>query len=126
MNSAARKMRRLPAAQILLTAITSGSFWLFSGFSAGQAALFGGAIAVINSLIQLWHMHRAETSAGCSIDQNMRIFYRCSIERLLSTAALFAIGLGVLKLLPLPMVIGFVVAQGAIFYEGVMTRYYGQ
>jgi hypothetical protein len=56
----------------------------------------------------------------------MRIFYRCSIERLVSTAALFAMGLGVLKLLPPPVIIGFVVAQGAIFYEGIMTRYYGQ
>ena len=126
MNSAAKKMRRLPVAQILLTAITSGGFWMYSGIPAAQAALYGGAIAVINSLIQLWHMHRAESKAGCSVSQNMRILYRCAIERLVSTAFLFAIGLGILKLLPLPIIVGFIVAQGAIFFEGVMTRYYGQ
>ena len=126
MISAAKKMRRLPVTQILLTTILSGGFWVYSGTPAAQAVLYGGVIAVINSLIQLWHMHRAEASAGCDVSLNIRILYRCSIERLVSTTALFAIGLGVLKLLPLPLIVGFMVAQGAIFIEGIMTRYYGQ
>jgi len=124
--SAAKKMRRLPVKQALLTAILSGGFWVYSGIPAAQAVLYGGVIAVINSLIQLWHLHRADSSAGCDVRLNMRILYRCSFERLVSTTSLFAIGLGVLKLLPLPLIVGFIVAQGAIFIEGIMTRYYGQ
>jgi len=126
MNSAAKSLHRQPVAQVLLAVLTSAIFWWYSGTAGAQAALFGGVIAVINSLIQLWHLHRANKTAGCSVSRNMRILYRCAAERLVLTTALFALGLGILKLQPLPLITGFIVALGAIFLEGAKTRQYGQ
>jgi len=74
------------------------------------AALFGGCITVINVLLLYWHQRRAERVARADAGMNLRILVSCAIQRFFATAMLFAFGLGILQLPPLPLFGGFGVA----------------
>ena len=102
--------------QVLLVLACVGlSVWQFDAVVA-RAVLYGGLIAIINSLQLLRHLRRAERIAGGDANRNVRVFYLCAMERLVMTIALFAIGLGALKLAPLPVMSGFILGQLALFF----------
>jgi len=108
--------------QVLLVSICAGlSIWQFDVVVA-KAVLYGGLIAIINSLQLLRHLRRAERMAGSDANQNVRIFYICATERLIMTIMLFAMGLGVLKLLPLPVMSGFILGQLALFFGSLKNE----
>ena len=106
---------------LLVLACVGLSIWQFDTLVA-KAALYGGLIAIINSLQLLRHLRRAERIAGDDANGNVRIFYLCAMERLVMTIALFAIGLGALKLAPLPVMSGFILGQLALFFGGLKDR----
>ena len=87
-----------------------------------KGVLFGGLIAVINSLQILRHMRRANRVAGVDANRNVRIFYLCAMERLIMTLALFAVGLVALKLAPLPVISGFIAGQVALVLGSLKIR----
>lgn len=95
--------------------------WQFDAVVA-KAVLYGGVIAIINSLQLLRHLRRAERIAGSDANQNIRIFYLCAMERLVMTIALFAMGLGALKMSPLPVMIGFILGQLALFFGSLKHK----
>lgn len=115
-------IRNILIFQILFVLSCVGlSIWQFDAVVA-KAALYGGLIAIINSLQLLRHLHRAERIAGDDANGNVRIFYLCAMERLVMTIALFAIGLGALKLAPLPVISGFILGQLALFFGGLKNE----
>ena len=107
-------MRNILIIQVIFVLTGAGlGAWQFDG-SVARATLFGGLIAVINSLQMLRHLHRAARVAGFDANQNVKVFYLCAIERLVMTLALFVVGLGILKLAPLPVMSGFILGQLAL------------
>lgn len=109
-------MRNILIIQIIFVLAGVGlSIWQFDA-TVAKATLFGGLIAVINSLQLIRYLRRAARVAGCDANRNVNIFYLCAVERLVLTIGLFAIGLGALKLLPLPAIGGFIIGQLALFF----------
>lgn len=90
---------------------------VFSGLAMCVAVMYGGGVAIINTLLQQWHARRAERVAGNSPERNMRLLFRCAIERFVAAVVLLAIGLGILGLMPLALILGFVTAQLAQIYR---------
>ena len=105
--------------QLLTVAVVIAVVGSFSGASAAKAALFGGLIVASNTLLQLWHMRRAERIAKEDAERILRIVYRCAAERIFSTIALFLIGLVALMLDPFSLLMGFLAGQVAV----VLTKY---
>ncbi len=105
--------------QLLIVAVVTAIAGIVSGVSEAKAALFGGLIVASNTLLQLWHMRRAERIAKEDAERILRIVYRCTAERIFSTVALFLIGLVALKLDPFNLLMGFLASQVAI----VLTKY---
>ncbi len=105
--------------QLLIVAVVAAIAGVVSGVSEAKAALFGGLIVASNTLLQLWHMRRAERIAKEDAERILRIVYRCAAERIFSTVALFLIGLVALKLDPFSLLMGFLAGQVAI----VLTKY---
>lgn len=112
---------------VLAVALISISYF---DMDAALSALFGGMIAVVNTLLSMRHLRRAETRACEVAEKNIRIFYQCAFERLFITMSLFALGLGLLKLGPLALIGGFISTQAVLFLniykvsstkEGVIT-----
>lgn len=114
-----RDTRNVLLIQLLITAVITAVAGDLSGKPVAIAALFGCLIVASNTLLQLWHMRRAERIAKEDAERILRIVYRCAAERIFSTVALFLIGLVALKLNPLGLLVGFIAGQMAI----VLTKY---
>ncbi len=75
------------------------------------ASGFGGLIPVSTTILLIFYSKRAEQTASVDTGNNLRLLYRCAIERIVLVAILFALGLGLLKLEPLPMIMTFIIGQ---------------
>ena len=106
----------------LFVALVAGAGIILKGPLAGLAAVFGGVITVINLLLLYWYLHRAEREARADAARNLRILLRCAFERIVASVTLFAIGMLVLKLPPLWLIAGFVVALAGQYLAGTNLK----
>lgn len=104
----ASKLNHRFAVQALLIAAAALTAYLIGGLHAALAAAYGGGIVFVNTLLQVWHLRRAEKIAQDDIGRNMRIAMRCEMERLGATFALFALGFGLLSLEAFPLIAAFI------------------
>lgn len=108
--------------QLISLLIITLLFTLIDGLGGFLAALYGGVMVIINTLLLLWHSARAERLEQQDTGQNFKIIVRCAIERFGITVALFALGLGRLGLEPLPLISGFAAGQ-LLFVIGGMRNH---
>ncbi|MBT8116662.1 MAG: ATP synthase subunit I [Gammaproteobacteria bacterium] len=111
-----RSFRKLAALQLTLILVTSVLFYWWNGAGAAVATLFGGGIAMVNVALLLWRRTRAERGRAMSAGESMRLLYRSALERFIAVIALFALGMGVLKLYAPALLTGFIVGQLALLF----------
>lgn len=116
------RLRRLLVTQVTLTVVVAAIYFALKGGEPAVAALFGGGIALASSGLLAWRARRTEQGKVLNAQQSMRVLIRSMLERYATVAVLFALGMGVLKLSPLPMLIGFVVCLTALFGLGKSTN----
>jgi ATP synthase protein I len=109
--------QKITATQLVMILAVVGLFSLTTDWYAGAAALYGSLIVVLNAFMQVWQLKRADRVAGLSAERNMRYLYRCAAERFLATVTLLAVGIGMLRLEPLPLLSGYIIAQIAMVYR---------
>ncbi len=109
------RKRRLMELSLLLAA--AAGFWLVMGWKAGIGLIYGVGIVFANGWLQRWQLERAARLAGNDPAKNLLYLYRCAAERFIATVALFAAGLGLMALPPLPLLSGYVIAQAAVIYR---------
>ena len=108
---------RVSIVQLSLLLTAAAGFWLALGFKAGIAFIYGGLVVYTNGRLQRWQQGRAAHIAGNDPAKNLRYLYRCAAERFVATVALFAAGLGLMALPPLPLLGGYITAQGLVIYR---------
>lgn len=101
-------LKRIFQAQLVFITLLATVYIFTADIHAGIAAIFGGVIALVNTLLLRWSFERAELIAQNDAGQNIKLLYRTAAMRLFSTIGLFVIALGVLKLEPLPVLAGFI------------------
>lgn len=106
-------------AGVLVVIFLAVFFW--QGLAIAIAAVYGGLIAVSNTVLMRWHLMQAAKTAGADAGLNLRKAYSCVAQRWVLTFALFTIGFAVLALRPLPLLIGFIGLQLMLFF-GHMNR----
>lgn len=111
-------MRRLLIFQIILVTLLTLVLAFLEGYMAAKAGLFGGMIALMNTGLMMLHNKRAQ-SGDDDAKRVIKYVYLCAVERMLLTLVLFAVGLVALKLMPLPLLSGFIAAQLAAFLNGL-------
>ena len=103
---------RLILVQFVLVMISVIYFQLQQGQEFALAALYGGAITLITTIVSAWRIMVATRMAGSATTQDavpgVAEFYKTAIFRLMLTIALLAIGLAGLKLQAMALTIGFV------------------
>jgi ATP synthase protein I len=104
-------MRKLLLTQLLLVALVAVGSYLQFGQPAAQAALFGGCIALVNTLLLAWRVRNAGHRAEQSSSRGALTLYLGAVERFVFTLLAFIAGMGMLKLPPLPMLVAFAAAQ---------------
>ncbi len=95
-------------ALVLMAAVVGASL---DGVDGAVAALYGASLTLVRTLLLLFHYRRAVNTAGVDAGLNLRIAYRCSVERMVLTVLLLGLGLGILKLDALALICAFVALQ---------------
>lgn len=116
MNSVTQQVdanaNRIMAVQLAATALVAAAFGLAGG--GGWSAL-SAASGGLTSLCIVWLLRRgvrrASEIALSNQSKSMMILYLGAVQRFVVVLALFALGLGVARLEPLAMFVGFAVAQ---------------
>ena len=107
-------MRKVLKIQLVLVPVTALAGFVVAGQGAALAAAYGALIAVAMTLLQIWHAGRAQRLASADPVANVRILYRCALERMITAVVLFVLGFTVLQLMALPLLLGFAVALTAM------------
>ena len=104
-------LHRVALAQAGLAPLAAGIAAATSGSAAAIAVLYGTLVALAATSLVVWREHRAMRHPEWDQHRLYRLFVRTAIERLLLLVGLLAFGFGVLRLMPLPLLTGLVVAQ---------------
>lgn len=115
-------LRRVFMTQSIIVAVVAAVALVMKGGSSASGALFGGGIALANTALLGWHAWRVERGRALSAQHSLQALIRCALERYTAVALLFALGLGVLKLAPGPLLLGFVAALAGLLGLGRTTR----
>lgn len=103
---------RLLLVQFALVSASVIYLQLRQGNEFSLAALYGGAITLITTLVSAWRItvvtRMSDGTAGQDAVPGVAEFYKTAVFRLVLTIALLAIGLVGLKLQPMALLIGFI------------------
>ncbi|MBW8372088.1 MAG: hypothetical protein K0M66_14120 [Thiobacillus sp.] len=113
---------KVALAQAILAPIAALSGWLFAGVGAGLAVLYGVVVALAVSTVLVWRERQSMRHPEWDQHRLFKVFIRAGIERLVLLVGLLLVGLGVLKLAPLPMLLGLVLAQFAWLAAATTSR----
>ena len=102
-------MRNLLIAQFILVLLASVAF-LTQGPGQALAALYGGAVALANSLLMLRRILRATRATSGDPKADVQSLFLGALERFVVTLSALAIGMGWLRLEPIALLVGFAVA----------------
>jgi ATP synthase protein I len=108
-------INRLLKLQLTTLIATVLVVFLLQGKLAGIAYLYGGSIALISTLLQIWHLFAAGKYAGADAGKNLGRAYRCVAERWALTIVMFAIGFSMLTP-ALMIMVGFIVVQVVVLF----------
>ena len=75
------------------------------------SSLYGGSVAIIGSLLLAWGLHRAGLKAANDPGQGNMLLLLNLLQRFVLMIFLLGLGFGVLKLNPIPLLIGFASVQ---------------
>jgi ATP synthase protein I len=115
-------MRTILSLQAIVAAAAAVIGYLHGGTPAAWAALFGAGIALTNTLLLAWRLHRGKRQLHTDAQRHLRSFYFSIVERFFIVGGLLAIGFGALHLAPLPLIAAFVAGQSAWMISGLTSR----
>lgn len=107
-------------ATLVLIAIIATIYLL--NIDAAPAALFGGCVALANSVLLYRKLDSASSMAEDNPNGGMMTLYAGVIQRFVFVLGMFAVGMGLLKLHPVAVVGTFGLAQLAYMICGVRQQ----
>ncbi|HID82964.1 MAG TPA: ATP synthase subunit I [Chromatiales bacterium] len=108
-------INRLLFIQVALVLIISAAAFYFQGMSGLIGGLYGGAVALLSTLILLRRITQAGRMTGAGSQHGMALLYFGAIQRYVFVLVALAIGLGVINLSAKPLLATFGIAQLAHF-----------
>lgn len=106
-----QSVRKVLLVQAVLTLLTGAAFFASLGSGAAFAALYGGAVALISTWLLGRRVQRTPDTPAQGHAGGQLALYAGILPRFIVTLALLGIGIGGLKLLPIPLIVAFAVAQ---------------
>jgi ATP synthase protein I len=104
-------IRRVLVSQIALTLLATAAAFALQGSAAALAAFYGGGVALIGTWLLGRRISRTPETAQQGDAVNQLAMYAGVLPRFFVTLALLAVGIGGLKLAPIPLIIVFALAQ---------------
>lgn len=112
---------RVISLQTVSVVFATSLLFFMLGKDTAKAVFFGGAVAVANAVFLIWCMRAAEQRPVQDARQELSWLVRFSMERFLMVALLIVAGLSWLKLMPVPLLIGFVLGQLALVISTIFS-----
>lgn len=104
-------VHRTAGLQAVISVVVGMLGYVAQGEAVAKSALYGGVAALMGTLLLLWRMQRSKRKTLLGAHQHLWLFYRSGLERFLVVGTLLALGMGMFKLVPLAVLIGFVAGQ---------------
>ena len=104
---------RVARAQAMIAPVAALIGAAIGGVNAGLAVLYGVLVALAVSAVLVWRERQSMGHPEWDQHRLFKLFIRVGIERLLLLVGLLIVGLGVLRLAPLPLLLGLLLAQFA-------------
>lgn len=108
-------LRRLLFVQLLLVLFVALGFFVIKNGDSALAAGYGGGIALANTIIMAWRVGRTNDKRAFA-----ELYIGAGL-RFALTLLLMALGMGLLKLDPVALILGFAVAQLGYLFNRVST-----
>jgi len=115
-------LQRLLIIQATLVLIAIIAVIYFLGIDSASAALFGGCIALANSVLLYRKLDSASSMAKDNPNGGMMTLYAGVIQRFVFVLIMFGVGMGLLKLNPVAMLGAFGLAQLAYMICGIRQQ----
>lgn len=103
--------RRVVWAQAVLAPVAALAGAAIAGMDEALAAMYGVLVALAVSAVLAWRERKSMDHPEWDQHRLMKLFIRVGVERLILLVVLLVVGLGALKLKPLPLLLGLVLAQ---------------
>lgn len=116
-------MQRLLIIQATLVLIAIIATIYFLNLDAAKGALFGGCIALANSVLLYRKLDAASSMAKDNPNGGIMTLYAGVIQRFVFVLCMFGVGMGLLKLNPVALLGAFGLAQIAYMICGVRQQY---
>lgn len=108
---ASTPLRRVALAQAVLVLALAVLGGIGAGAGVGVALVYGALTALALTLLLVWREGQAIRHPEWTQHRLLRLLIRASVERMLLLVALLYGGLALLRLAPLPLLAGLVLAQ---------------
>lgn len=95
----------------------------FQGQAGAIAAFYGGAIALISTLLLAWRVRGAGKIAEDNPKHSVYTLYYGALERFVFVLVALPVGLGALDLSPIPLLLTFGIAQLAYMVSGGLSSH---
>ena len=115
-------MRNALITQVFVVLVVAAIYVSLVSAASAWGAVFGGCISVANGQLLLWRSIRGGKHPHGDPGRHLRSFFASAMERFVVVVVLFAIGMGVLKLAPLPLLLGFIAGQAALVMSGLRSE----
>jgi ATP synthase protein I len=116
-DSLREALRKTLMVQTVLTLVAAGIALFTKGDRFALALIYGGAVTVAGTWLHAWRLLKIDAAGDASDPTRVGAeVFKGAILKLASMIGLLAVGMGVLKLNPLAILIGFSVA-----YFGFLT-----
>lgn len=111
-------MRSLLIIQLALIILGAAGFMYYLGEGTLLSSLFGGVVAIVNTLLLSTRLNSAAKMADDNPDQGVLVLYLGVVQRFVFVLVMFGVGMGLLKLNPPAMIGTFALAQLAYMLYG--------
>lgn len=115
-----RRVRRVLLLQGLLGAAAAAGAFPLGGGHASVAAAYGASVSLVNAGLLAWHIRRGGRSSSGDASRELRAILAAGLQRLAVVVALLAVGFGILHLVPLALVTGFIMGQLGLLLSGIL------
>jgi F0F1-type ATP synthase assembly protein I len=112
-----RDTQKLLLIQVGVTVTAMVFVFFYRQTEAVEAVLFGGIMAMLNTWIAGRRTLKALLAAETGSGREVQILLLGALLRFVTTAVLFVSGMWLLELMPLPLLAGFALCQGAYFFS---------
>lgn len=114
---------RVVIAQIVATTIVAVATLFLYGLQPALAAIYGGGLAMSLAFFSARWVYDAGETAQKQLFIGVGAFYLAAGKRLLLTLLGFGIGFGILKLLPVPLLLAFGLCHFGYIFASQRGRY---